>query len=134
MKNDSRPSLIAVDDDPEALRHLTSVMEAHYKVLATSTPSRALAWLENDPSVAVIIVDQVLKSGLGLDVLESAKTLRPDVRRVLITRYTDLAGIVHGLHSGAINRMVSKPLMVGELALALAPMEATSAGHARAAH
>jgi DNA-binding NtrC family response regulator len=121
----ARPKLIAVDDDPEALANLTSIMETHYTVLATSNSQRAIAWLEKDPAVSVIIVDQVLKTGLGLDVLESARALRPDVRRVLITRYTDLANLVKGLHSGAINRMVSKPLVRGELASILAPAELT---------
>ena len=121
--SNGRPTLIAVDDDTNALANLTSAMESHYTVLATSNASRALAWLEKDPSVTVIVVDQVLKTGLGLDLLESAKTIRPDVRRVLITGYTDLASIIGGLHSGAINRMVSKPLVRGELTSVLAPAE-----------
>ena len=111
MNASARPTLIAVDDDPEALANLTSAMEPFYTVLATSSSQKALAWLERDKNVSVIVVDQVLKTGLGLDLLEQAKTLRPDVQRVLLTRYTDLANIIGGLHSGAINRMLTKPLV-----------------------
>ncbi len=130
MANAQRRTLIAGEDGREALNHLSQVLGDHYNVLATCDPRRALGWLENDSSVTVIVVEQVLKSGLGLDILESAKVLRPDVRRVLITRYSDLSGIVQGLHSGAINRMISKPLLRGELAAAVGSQNAEFASRA----
>ena len=42
-------------------------------------------------------------------------TLRPDVRRVMMTGHPDLSGIIQGLHSGAIDRLVHKPFTRDEL-------------------
>jgi ActR/RegA family two-component response regulator len=126
-----RQTLIALDDDAESLRQLSAVMTPFFNVHATGDPRMALGWLQNDPSVAVIVVEQVLRSGLGVDVLESARQIRPDVRRILITVFTDLASIVDGLHRGAIEKMISKPLVRGELVSALCP-NASGAGHHRA--
>jgi len=116
--------LIAVDDDIEAIRQLTVAVRAHYVVRGTADSRRALDWLEKDKkdkSVAVIVVDQMLRCGPGVDLLENARELRPDVRRVLITKYLDVSVLVQGLHSGAINRMISKPLLHGELQTVLTP-------------
>ena len=114
-----RPSLIALDDDVETLRTITQIVSPMYSVLATSDPRRALGWVQNDPSVSVIAVEQVLKAGMGLDVLEMAQQLRPEIRRILITGFTDLASIMDGLHNGAIHKMVSKPVLRADLTAAL---------------
>jgi ActR/RegA family two-component response regulator len=55
--------------------------------------------------------------------------MRPDARRVLLTTYNDLASIVQGLHSGAIDRLVQKPFTPADLMLAIMP-EGYSAGAA----
>ena len=114
-------SLIAVDDDAESLRELTRFLGNYYSVFATRDPRRAIEQLEKDPSVSVFIVEQFLPSGPGVDLLENVKILRPKVKRILLTKFSDLSGIISGLHSGAINRMISKPLQRSELAVALVP-------------
>ena len=53
--------------------------------------------------------------------LETAQRHAPDARRVLLTTYHDLASIVDGLHSGAIEKLVQKPFTVGELLSAILP-------------
>jgi DNA-binding NtrC family response regulator len=108
-------TLVVLDDDPESLREISAILSPYYRVMTTSDPRRALGWVENDNSVGILIVEQVLRTGLGLDVLEKAQELRPNIRRIMITRYEDLGALVTGLHRGTIHRMISKPLLRTEL-------------------
>jgi DNA-binding NtrC family response regulator len=127
-----RSSLVALDDDSEALRTIQTAMSPFYNVLTTSEPRRALGWVQNDPSVSVIAVEQILSSGQGLDVLEQVQQLRPEIRRILITEFNDLASIMDGLHNGTIQKMISKPLIRIELMAALS-LTAAQNGNQRAA-
>jgi DNA-binding NtrC family response regulator len=120
-------SLVVLNEDPEVLREISSALNSHFKILTTSDPRRALAWVENDKSVRVLMVEQVLRSGLGITVLETARQLRPEIRRIIITGYDHLESLVQGLHSGAIHRMVSKPLQKAELASLAQPIPTSSA-------
>lgn len=116
----NQPVVIVVDDDPNVSRQLSELMRPHYTVLTTCEPRQALHWIEKNARIFAVIVDQVLRQGLGIELLENAKVLRPTVKRVLLTRFDDLSSIVQALHEGTIHRMISKPLMRGELTAALA--------------
>ena len=98
--------------------------------MMTSDPHRALAWVENDKSVAVLVVDQAVRGLQAVNVLEAAKQIRAEVRRIIITNYEHLEGLVQGLHSGTIHRMLSKPLQRAELTSLIPPK---SPSHASAA-
>jgi FixJ family two-component response regulator len=77
--------------------------------------------IESDPHIGAIITEQVMRSGDGVQLLETVRTLRPQVRRIVLTTYTDLAAIIHGLHSGAIQALVQKPIVDSELLAAVCP-------------
>jgi DNA-binding NtrC family response regulator len=116
-------TVIAVDDDSRTLRQISEILGQNFSVLTTSDPRKAIGWLESNNSVSTLLVEQLLRNGVGLEVLESARRLRPGVIRVLITRYADLPAIVNGLHTGAIHRLLSKPLVPAELSAVVAAGE-----------
>jgi DNA-binding NtrC family response regulator len=126
-------TLVVLDDDAESLREISAILGSHFRVLATSDPRRAMGWIENDESVGIIIVGQVLRTGLGLDVLGKVQELRPAIRRIMITRYEDLSVLITGIHSGAIHRMISKPLARAELVALVAPAQMGAAASSRLA-
>ena len=74
-----------------------------------------MTWLQNDTTISAVVVGQNLRGGKGVELLTAAQKLRPDARRILIASYSDLAGFVDGLHSGAIERTISKPIDATEL-------------------
>ena len=82
---------------------------------------RCIVSVDNFQDTGVVITEHVLRTATGVSLLESARTMRPAARRVLLTTYHDLASIVAGLHSGAIDRLVSKPFTVAELLHAILP-------------
>jgi DNA-binding response OmpR family regulator len=61
------------------------------------------------------IVVSTSKGADSLGVLESARQERPNVLRILLTEFENLSTIVEGLHTGAVQRVVSRPLEFAEL-------------------
>jgi DNA-binding NtrC family response regulator len=123
MMANTKPTctVLAVDDDSQVLRQISDFLKPNFNVLTTRDSQRAIEWLQKDPSIVIIIVEQILRSGLGVELLETVRKTRPEIHRVLITRYCDLPSIVHGLHNGAIQRTISKPITHAELTATLAP-------------
>lgn len=121
------PKLIALDQDDNVLRQVSRVFGGTFLVVQVRNPSRAIGLLDIDPNVRAIVTEQVMRSADGAELLETARTLRPDVRRVMLTTYTDLASIVAGIHSGAIQCLVQKPATDHELFAAICPEAAQRA-------
>ena len=115
------PRLLVLDDDQAVVAQMSRLFGAYYTVVPLSNPMRAMAMLESDEDVRAFVTEQVMRFGDGVELLSSARSIRPDVRRVMLTNYSDLASIVGGLHSGAIQQLVQKPANDAELLLAIAP-------------
>lgn len=122
----SKPHLLALDGDDTVLRTLAEIAAPWYQVLTTRDPRKLLGWLENYRQVSAIVTEHVLQTSHGVALLESARTMRPEARRVLLTTYHDLPSIVAGLHSGAIQHLVQKPFNSTELLTAVLPEGALS--------
>lgn len=123
-----KSALIALDGDDAVLRAIAQAAAPHYQAMTTTDPRRFLAWVENTPRVGAVVTEHVLRTASGVALLKTARTMRPDARRVLLTTYHDLASIVDGLHSGAIEHMVAKPFTAAELLAAILPQGAPGAG------
>ena len=113
--------LLALDGDETVLKSISRFAAPYYQVLSTRDPRRFLAWMENTQNVGVIVTEHVLQTASGVSLLESARSMQPAARRVLLTTYHDLASIVDGLHSGAIERLVQKPFTASEFLLGILP-------------
>lgn len=116
--------LLALDEDDSTLGQIARVASGYYSVMQLKSPSRALGLLEADSSIEVFVTEHVMRFGNGVELLETVRTMRPEVRRVMLTNYSDLAGIVLGLHSGAIQQLVQKPAGDLELLHAISPVVA----------
>ena len=68
---------------------------------------------------AVIVSDQRMPGMNGIELLERAKQVRPDVLGILLTAYADLDVLVHAVNSGAVDRYIQKPWDSKELAIVL---------------
>jgi ActR/RegA family two-component response regulator len=124
--------LLALDGDETVLKSISRLAAPYFQVLTTRDPRRFLAWLEHTQNVGAIITEHVLQTASGVSLLQSARVMRPSARRVLLTTYHDLASIVDGLHSGAIERLVQKPFTAAEFLVAILPESAAGETEKRA--
>ena len=118
---DNRNILIVLDGDDAVLKSVIRLAAPYYQVRATRESRTLLGWMQEDAPVEVIVTEHVLRTSSGVSLLETARTCRPNARRVLMTTYHDLASIVTGLHSGAIERLVPKPFTPAEFLAAILP-------------
>ena len=118
---DSKPYLLALDGDDATLRAVAETAVPYYQARVTRDPRKFLAWLENVEHVGAVVAEHVLRQSTGLALLDATRKLRPHARRVMITTYHDLASIVAGLHSGAIQHLVQKPFAPADLLAAILP-------------
>lgn len=115
----TRSKLVALDSDASELGCISRIAAPWLQVITSRDPRRVLAMVESDPAISVLVTEQVLSTASGVALLETVRTSRPDVRRVLLTGYGDLATVIAGVHSGAIERLIYKPLVAAELLAAI---------------
>jgi DNA-binding NtrC family response regulator len=118
---DTKRFLLALDGDDSTLRAVAETAAPYYQAHVTRDPRKFLAWLENVEHLGAVVTEHVLRTSTGLALLEATRKLRPHARRVLMTTYHDLASIVAGLHSGAIQHLVQKPFTPADLLAAILP-------------
>jgi thioredoxin reductase (NADPH) len=124
----SRPLILAVDDDVEALRRLTRELEqrydADYDVICQRSPQRALEILEDaradDQEVALVLADQEMPDLGGAELLARVHRLHPHARRGLLVHWGDWAhperssGMIGGMAKSRFDYYVLKPARPGE--------------------
>jgi DNA-binding NtrC family response regulator len=113
------PAIIVLDDDRQSLQQISVLVKPRFEVIATSNEQRAVAQLQNDQSVFLFLISQAIRGTNWMQVLQTVRGHRPQVRRVLMTPYGDLSEIVPALHNGIIHHVISKPVISGEIAAIL---------------
>jgi len=109
---------ILLADDERNLRMLvhTTLEERGYSVLEAACGEEALEIFEkHKESVSLLLCDVVMPRMSGREVAERLVDLRPDLKVLFMSGYTDDAVIRHGLQS-KISNLVQKPFTVKTLA------------------
>lgn len=109
-----KATLLFVDDEARILRTLDMSFRNQYRVICATDGNAALQLLKTE-SVDVIISDQRMPNITGVEVLRFAREISPNSIRILLTGYSELAGIVGSINEGEIFRYVQKPWRLQEL-------------------
>lgn len=100
--------ILVVDDEQVALKNLRRILEkAGHAVATSNNPLRALERLEEE-TYDLIVTDLKMPYMNGLDLLNRAKSLAPDIEVILITAYASLDGAVEATKQGAFHYL-AKP-------------------------
>ena len=113
----SKPSILAVDDDPlvaaAIVRDLRSRYGADYRVLRATSGAEALATLAElalrDDPVALIVADQRMPELTGIEVLERARTHAPGAKNLLLTAYADTDVAIRAINDIDLDYYLLKP-------------------------
>ncbi|GAB4351897.1 MAG: hypothetical protein Kow006_16190 [Gammaproteobacteria bacterium] len=109
---------ILVVDDEEGLRELAqaSLQGLGYRVLAAGDGKRALEILATEPGIDLLFSDVVMPGGInGYELAEQATRLRPEIKVLLTSGYTEKAVAGNGQARFSAN-LLSKPYTQAELA------------------
>ncbi len=114
---ESKPSILAIDDEPEVLaavvRDLRARYGAEYRMLSAQTGDEAIETikelsLRGDP-LALILADQRMPKVTGLDVLRVSVDLFPTTRRALLTAYADTDVAINAINEIGLDQYIMKP-------------------------
>jgi len=113
----ARPILLAIDDDVSVLEAVVQDLRRQYgntyRVMRAAGGQAALDTLaqlkSRDEPVALIISDQRMPGITGVQLLEQARDIYPDARRVLLTAYADTEAAIRAINTARIHYYLNKP-------------------------
>ena len=106
----SRYAVLYVDDEVKALQYFREAFEDVFPIYTASNAADGYRILmEKGAEIGVVISDQRMPGESGVDLLEKARRLHPNVVRILVTAYTDYQTAVDAVNEGRIYRYVHKP-------------------------
>ncbi|GAA3938370.1 FAD-dependent oxidoreductase [Hymenobacter algoricola] len=114
---EKKPVLLAVDDDLQVLgaidRDLRSEFRRDYRVLRASSGAEALDTLRElkrrEEPLALILADQRMPGMEGVELLEQARAIYPDAKRVLLTAYADTEAAIRAINNARLDHYLLKP-------------------------
>ena len=113
----AKPVILAVDDDPEVLQAIARDLRHEYgdrfRVLRAESGAIALETLQQiklrNQTVALFLVDQRMPQMSGVEFLEQALEIFPDVKRALLTAYADTDAAIRAINTTKIDYYLMKP-------------------------
>ncbi|MBX5484163.1 MAG: diguanylate cyclase [Myxococcaceae bacterium] len=107
-------TVLVVEDEPEILRLMKSVLGRDFNVLTAASAEEALQLLQTE-KVAAIISDQMLPAMSGVELLKEVATRQPDAARVLVTASARVDTLQEAINVARVKRFLAKPFRAAEL-------------------
>ena len=102
--------ILIVDDESENRSTLRAVLEREgWKCLEAEGGTQALEFLRSHAEIQLLITDLKMPGLNGLELLTSARLIRPDVQRILVTAFGTIEDTVSAMKAGAFD-VLTKPL------------------------
>ena len=109
------PTILLVDDEPNALNALERTLRDDGRVLLKTTDAKqGLEILRQEP-VDLLICDQHMPGMSGAELLQEAKTISPEAMRVMLTGNVNIDNAIAAINLGEVSYFVSKPWSPREL-------------------
>ena len=113
----AKPTILAVDDDPQVLNAVGSDLRRRYadryRIVRADGGNAALEALREikarGDAVALVLSDQKMPDMNGVELLEEARKLFPDARRVLLTAYADTEAAIKAINAVRLDYYLLKP-------------------------
>lgn len=103
-------AVLYVDDEAKALQYFREAFEEDFTIYTANSAAEGFAILmERGAEVGVLLTDQRMPGEKGVELLEKARRLNPNLVRILVTAYTDYDTAVEAVNSGRIYRYLHKP-------------------------
>lgn len=94
-------TIMLIDDEKYVLNSLNrSLRREGYRLVTFTEADKALAYLEDDHNIDVIISDHRMPTTTGLEFLIKVRKKYPDIIRILLTGYADMEVAVRAINEG----------------------------------
>jgi diguanylate cyclase (GGDEF)-like protein len=106
--NESKCTLLVVDDDPHILSTLPALLADEFEVL-TAASGAAAQRLFTTGSIDIVLADQNMPRMTGVSLLEWVKEHHPQTMRLLMTGFAELEEAVEAINRSQVFRYIFKP-------------------------
>jgi two-component system, probable response regulator PhcQ len=111
-----RFAILYVDDEEKSLKYFSLTFGDTFRIFTAPSAEAGYRILEDhQDEIGLILSDQRMAGEKGVQFLERARRLRPQILRVLVTAFSDLNAAIDAINSGAIYKYITKPWDVAEL-------------------
>lgn len=117
-----RYGLLIVDDEILNLTSLAGLLEDDYFIITANSAAEALKVLSDESvqsSIQVVVSDQRMPQMTGVEFLAKTRDINPNLKRILLTGYTDVDAIIDAINDAAIYKYVRKPVDSHDLRMTL---------------
>ena len=117
VKNQAKPCLLVVDDEPDLVHSVKDLLRFEYRVLGATRAAEGLKIMDSE-SVQVVMTDQRMPEMTGVEFLAGCES-HPDAIRLLFTAYADIKAVTDAINQGSVFRYITKPFEPQELQVIL---------------
>ena len=110
--------VLYVDDLQANLILFQATFGQYFHIILADSALKALDILKEE-EVHVLVTDQRMPDMTGTELLEKVAVDYPDIRRFLLTAFTDFETVVEAVNKGHIHGYINKPLKEDEVRLAI---------------
>ena len=96
-------AVLFVDDEENILNSIRRLfVEEPFDFYQATSGDEGLKALEAHPEIGLIVSDQRMPGMSGVEFLEKAREMRPDVLRILLTGYSDIHAIMDAINKSGV--------------------------------
>lgn len=114
--------ILYVDDETINLMLFTQVFKKRYSVLTAISGFKGLEVLNENPDIKVIISDMKMPGMNGIEFIQKAKLLYPDIIFYILTGYEITPEIEESLRNRLIVKYFQKPFNMREIDTSISDM------------
>ncbi|MCE2695448.1 MAG: hybrid sensor histidine kinase/response regulator [Verrucomicrobiaceae bacterium] len=112
--------ILYVDDEEKALHYFKELFGDEYTIHVANNAMDGYRILQNyGPVIGLLLTDQRMPGPSGVELMDHAKKLNPNLVRILVTAYTDYQAAVDAVNSGRCFRYLHKPWDPDELGVVI---------------
>src|ERR1700722_7687694 len=109
--NSNGYAILYVDDEEQALKYFRKEFKHEFPMLTAPGAAQALLTLEKEHAgVGVLLTDHRMAGQTGVELLTRVRQAWPNIVRILVTAYSDMASAVDAVNSGAVYKYLTKPV------------------------
>jgi two-component system, cell cycle response regulator len=105
-------TVLLVDDEPDNLNVLRSILGNRYNIMQAADGQEALDLVQSMPDpkqLTLVVSDQRMPRLTGVQLCEKLSEILPDTMRIIVTGYIDIDAIVDSVNRARIYKFVIKP-------------------------
>ncbi|MDP1708884.1 MAG: ATPase, T2SS/T4P/T4SS family [Gammaproteobacteria bacterium] len=112
--------LLLVDDDSNVLKALQRVFRQENYIIDTATNGQEALRLLGKEKFHLMVSDHMMSGMNGAELLKRAKTIQPDMIRIMLTGHADTSAVMGAVNDGAVYKFILKPWNDDDLRITVA--------------